>query len=129
MPQELFSPAVGALWAAIGAAFAAIWIWLGVRLINRRERWTKWTAVALVLAPVLYVLSSGPLTMVSFRTQVAIAPTILPDGSTVVAATGATTFGKWFPIAYAPLFWASEQEWGDPVFWYWELFERNDDGP
>ncbi len=27
-------------------AFAAFCVWLAVRLVNRRERWTKWTAVA-----------------------------------------------------------------------------------
>jgi hypothetical protein len=47
--------------AVLGVAFAAFCVWLGVRIVNRRERWAKWTAVALlVLTPVLYVLSIGP---------------------------------------------------------------------
>jgi hypothetical protein len=27
--------------SAIGVAFAAFWVWLAVRIINRRERWAK----------------------------------------------------------------------------------------
>jgi hypothetical protein len=29
-----------------GVAFAAIGIWLTVRIVNRRERWAKWTLAA-----------------------------------------------------------------------------------
>ena len=29
--------------------FAAFCVWLTVRIINRRERWAKWTAVALIV--------------------------------------------------------------------------------
>ena len=35
-------------------------LWLGVRIVNRRERWAKWTAVLLLVVFVLYPLSSGP---------------------------------------------------------------------
>jgi hypothetical protein len=46
---------------AIGVAFAAFCVWLAVRIINRRERWAKWTAVGLVMAiVVVYPLSIGP---------------------------------------------------------------------
>jgi|SRR5579863_2506417 len=34
----------------IGAALAAIVGWRTVRIVNRRERWAKWTAVVLVAA-------------------------------------------------------------------------------
>lgn len=41
-----------------GVAFAAFWVLLAVRIINRRERWTKWTAAAVVLTViVIYPLS------------------------------------------------------------------------
>jgi hypothetical protein len=33
-----------------GVAFAALCVWLTVRIINRRERWAKWTALGLVVA-------------------------------------------------------------------------------
>jgi hypothetical protein len=42
------------------AAFAASCIWLTVRIINRRERWARWTLAVLVGLPVLYVASFGP---------------------------------------------------------------------
>jgi len=45
---------------ALAVAFAAFCVWLGVRIVNRRERWAKWTAVAMIALPVLYVASFGP---------------------------------------------------------------------
>jgi hypothetical protein len=41
-------------------ALAAAYIWLTVRIVNRRERWAKWTLAALAGLPVLYVTSFGP---------------------------------------------------------------------
>jgi hypothetical protein len=53
---------------ALGVAFAAFCVWLGVRIYNRRERWAKWTAVVMVVSlPVLYVLSFGPACWLSDR--------------------------------------------------------------
>ena len=46
--------------AIIGFAFAALCIWLTVRIVSRRERWAKWTAVALAVVLVGYPLSFGP---------------------------------------------------------------------
>ena len=45
---------------AVGVAFAALCVWLTVRIVNRRERWAKWTLAAVVSLPVLYVASYGP---------------------------------------------------------------------
>ena len=45
---------------ALAVAFAALCIWLAVRIINRRERWAKWMAGALVAVPPIYVLGIGP---------------------------------------------------------------------
>jgi len=42
----------------LGVAFAAFCVWLGVRIVNRRERWAKWTLVAALL--LAYPLSLGP---------------------------------------------------------------------
>jgi hypothetical protein len=109
-------------WAVLGVAYAALWIWLGVRIFNRRERWAKWTAVVAVVLPLIYLLSSGPMTIVAFRRHVKHQETVLPDGTTAVTATSETILGTWFYVTYAPLLWASEQSWGDGVFWYWELF-------
>jgi len=48
------------LLSASAVTFAAFCIWLAVRIFNRRERWAKRTGVAVLLLPVLYVLSFGP---------------------------------------------------------------------
>jgi hypothetical protein len=40
-------------------ALAALYVWLTVRIVNRRERWAKWTLAALVVVAV-YPLSMGP---------------------------------------------------------------------
>ena len=45
---------------ALGVAFAAFCVWLGVRIVNRRERWAKTLAVVLASSALLYVLSIGP---------------------------------------------------------------------
>src|SRR5580765_537788 len=47
------------LFFILAIAFAAICIWLTVRIINRWERWAKWLAVA-VAAMTLYPLTFGP---------------------------------------------------------------------
>jgi hypothetical protein len=47
----------------MGVAFAALAVWLAVRIVNRRERWAKWTAVALVAYP----LSFGPAVWLAAR--------------------------------------------------------------
>jgi hypothetical protein len=47
------------LLAVPAIACASFCVWLTVRILNRRERWAKWTAVVLGL-PVLYVPSFGP---------------------------------------------------------------------
>ncbi len=46
--------------AIFGIAFAACSVCLTVRIINRRERWAKWTFTIIVLLIVLYPLSGGP---------------------------------------------------------------------
>ena len=50
----------GQLLLYFGLISFAIFIWLGVRIINRRERWAKRTAVTLTVLLSLYVLSFGP---------------------------------------------------------------------
>jgi hypothetical protein len=122
MADEPLSTPLCVAWGVIGAAYAAICIWLGVRLFNRRERWVKWTSVALAITPVLYVLSSGPMTMVAFHTRITMTPSVLPDGTSALAASGETSFGRWFPTTYAPLFWSARHPWGEPLFWYWDQF-------
>jgi hypothetical protein len=110
----------------LGAAYAAFAVWLTVRIINRRERWAKRTAVGLVVLSVLYVLSSGPMQCVAFRAHRTHVNEI--GGPGMMIETIETGF--WWPAAYAPLLWASEQPWGEVVNWYWGLFPiRVADGP
>lgn len=45
---------------ALFVALAAFCVWLAVRIVNRRERCAKWTLVAVIGLPVLYVASFGP---------------------------------------------------------------------
>ena len=45
---------------ALAVAFAAFCVWLGVRIVNRRERWAKWALAGVVGVPVLYIASFGP---------------------------------------------------------------------
>ncbi len=44
----------------LAVAFAAICVWLMVRVVNRRERWAKWALAGAIGLPVLYVASFGP---------------------------------------------------------------------
>jgi len=44
----------------LAVAFAALCVWLGVRIVNRRERWAKWTLAGVIAVPALYVGSFGP---------------------------------------------------------------------
>lgn len=57
----------------LGVIFAAFCVWLTVRIVNRRERWAKWTAVAAVGGPVLYFASFGPACWIVSRTETSIA--------------------------------------------------------
>jgi hypothetical protein len=53
-------PGMDVALSIFGVAFAALCVWLTVRIINRRERWTKWT-LAVVVLPVLYIFSLRPM--------------------------------------------------------------------
>src|SRR5438552_2452518 len=53
-------PRMSEMLAILGVACAAFAVWLTVRIVNRRERWAKWTAATVVGLPLLYVLSFGP---------------------------------------------------------------------
>src|SRR6476661_7998190 len=53
----------------LAVAFAAFCVWLTVRIVNRRERWAKWTLASTVIAPtVLYIACFGYACRVSSRT-------------------------------------------------------------
>jgi hypothetical protein len=52
-------PGMNTFLAIAGVTFGAFWIWLTVRIINRREHRTIWTTVGVGL-PLLYVASFCP---------------------------------------------------------------------
>jgi hypothetical protein len=82
---------------------------------KRKSRTWRWIVAALVGLPVLYLLSSGPMHGVAFRNASLVG--FDPDGSAVLAPADG-----WWPKAYAPLIWASEQSWGQPLKRYWSIF-------
>ncbi|HEY3965895.1 MAG TPA: hypothetical protein VGM05_15150 [Planctomycetaceae bacterium] len=49
-----------ALLPALAIAFTAFCVWLGVRIVNRHERWAKWALALVIVLPMLYVGSFGP---------------------------------------------------------------------
>ena len=55
-----YHPSMMILLPALAVAFAAFCVWLTVRIVNRRERWAKWTLAIVIGLPTLYVASFGP---------------------------------------------------------------------
>jgi hypothetical protein len=113
-----YNPRMNGFFAALGVAFAAFFMWLGVRILNRGERWAKRTAVGLACLVGLYVFSSGPMRLVACRRHVS----HVTDSLDRVQAISHIDPGVWWPKVYAPLDWASDQPWGRPVDAYWRLF-------
>ena len=95
--------------AATGVAFAAFTMWLAIRIINRRERWAIWTAVA-IFALATYPVSFGPACWITSRTNA---------GASAV------------PTIYRPMVWVmcrsyrifhildSYARLGSPASWSW----------
>ncbi len=88
-------------------AFAAFCVWLAVRIVDRRERWAKRTAIALILwMLVAYPLSMGPIWRLRSKgalpkwadiaSEVAHEPFIwLMDNSPLANDVGASYFELW----------------------------------
>jgi putative exporter of polyketide antibiotics len=55
------------VFAILGVLLAAFAVWLAVRIVNRREKWAIWTAVASGMVLVVYPLSYGPAVLLSRR--------------------------------------------------------------
>lgn len=53
----------------LAVVFVAFCVWLTVRIVNRRERWAKWTAIEMAIAVLVgYPLSFGPACWINLRT-------------------------------------------------------------
>ena len=59
-PPRRFASDPPTLLLILAASYAAVLIWLMVRIINRKERWAKRTLAVSLALPVLYVASFGP---------------------------------------------------------------------
>jgi hypothetical protein len=62
LPAATIAGMSEAILPALGVMFAAVCVWLTVRIINRKERWAKRTLAGVIGLPVMYVLSVGPMT-------------------------------------------------------------------
>jgi hypothetical protein len=97
---------------ALGVAYAAFCVCFTVRIVNRKERWAKWTIAVVVGVPVLYVLSVGPATWI-YRRHYKAEPQSLPSEGALARA-------------YVPLKWVSDgapKSVGDSIRWYIGLWE------
>jgi len=79
----------------VGIAFAAFCVWLTVRIVNRRERWAKWT-LAVVVGMALYAGSWMPMARL---TEWLNARGLLPEWASTVLAF------FYLPLNMALLFW------------------------
>jgi len=68
----------------LAIVYVPLVVWLGVRIVNLRERWAKRLAVFLVVATVLYPLSIGPACWISSH---------------------ANTGGEVVSVVYLPILW------------------------
>jgi hypothetical protein len=87
---------------------------------QRKQSVVPWIIVTAVVIPLLYILSSGPMQTIAFRKHTLHASA--PGISGAVMAETIVDMGFWWPTVYAPLWWVSEQSWGEPLSWYWNLF-------
>jgi len=67
-PPE-FSQTTATVLIVSGVAFAAVVVWLTIRIINRRERWAIWATVGL-FALAMYPVSFGPVCWITSRANV-----------------------------------------------------------
>src|SRR6185312_12156154 len=78
-------------------AFASLCVWLALRIVNRRERWAKWTLAVIVTAtPFVYLLGVGP-------AQWLISREMLSDDSRVQVLEFYSPLDSFYGIAPAPL--------------------------
>jgi hypothetical protein len=107
---------------ALAVAIAAFCVWLIARIVNRPERWAKWTAVGLLVVLIGYPLSGGPArSLLMWKGSLPPRTIVLPDGTSTRIGGTVMNYGKWMPI-YAPLNWAASQKFGAPIQWYFDLF-------
>jgi hypothetical protein len=80
-----------------GTAYTALCVWLTVRVVNRRERWAKWTLAALVVVlPLLYVLCFGPWCWFASRNATMAEVPVVYEPMMRLTASPAWVFTAWY---------------------------------
>jgi len=115
----------GIVLPVLGLIFAAFCIWLGVRLVNRREQWAKWTLATVAGLPLLYVASFGPACWASSHAE-------FGAGAVTVVYRPLAGVGPpvgWYLIRYSGLYardywaWWKNESLGKKD-WEWEDYSR-----
>jgi hypothetical protein len=87
-------------------AFAAVCIWLGVRCVNRGERWAKWTLATMIGVPLLYISSIGPICRFKLHPgqDLVAAPQIYwPLGWAVSKSDRVASISRWYLSQFMPI--------------------------
>ncbi len=84
-----------------------------------KKRGVRRVVVGALAFFVLNALSRGPTRSLAITCGRA---TYDYDGSGNVGVCFDFDYAPWWQTTYAPLQWAAEQSWGDPIMWYWNLF-------
>lgn len=92
---------------------------IGLLLGSRRFRWS---AAAVLLLPMLYVLSSGLTIPVAQRIRVE--QFELMKGYPVTRKTNETD--QWWLTVYGPLIRICGHRWAKPLLWYWQQFSLHE---
>jgi hypothetical protein len=103
--------------ARLGLAFAALAVWLTVRIINRRERWAKRTAVALTVVLLGYPLSFGPACWIIDRWEHG-------DINRNSVRFTAKVYAPFVQMAYEGPQWIS-----GPIFWWTSIGAKDPEFP
>ncbi len=83
---------------SVPAIFMAVCIWLTVRVINRRERWAKWSLAAMLSMPILYLASWPPVARASeWLAKHELLPDVMTSLLTIVYYPAAGTVNGYSP--------------------------------
>jgi|GEM_PF-1665285 len=65
LPKAAIDYWVVVFYISAPAIFTSVFIWLVVQVMNRRDRWAKWSLAAMLSMPILYVASWPPVARLS----------------------------------------------------------------
>jgi hypothetical protein len=93
---------------------------------ERKPLW-PWIVALLIGLSFVYVMSSGPSQTLACRYRFEYS--ILGGGFGQPTEQRILDRGRWWPKIFAPLVWAAEKKWGEPVNRYWGRFPVKQAGP